>query len=424
MNGKQKNEISLFLSALGFWLLAAPSTFGYKSAHMHMNDHICGALLVILGFLGVLLKRKFVYWIAIFIGLWLQLAPLFFWAPEAASYLNDTFVGMIVIVLSFLLPGMTGLDSEEGADNPPGWSFNPSAWPPRICTVFLAMVCWFLARYLSAFQLGYIDHIWDPFFGGETVKVLTSDVARFFPVSDAGLGAFGYSLEFLLGWLGNSKRWRTMPWMVVAFGLMVVPAGIVSITLIVLQPVIVGAWCGLCLVIAGCMLTMIVLTIPEVVAVFQFLSSERKSKKSLWHAFWFGDLMPQNKIEAKPIARTSSQAWGFTLPWNLVLTAAIGVWLMFSPHMLGIQSPASDSDYIAGPLLITFSVIAFSEATRSLRYVNMIIGLWLIFSPWLLSGANADMVWNNSILGIAAIVLSLRKGTIRERYGAWDEHIK
>lgn len=34
-----------------------------------------------------------------------------------------------------------------------------------------------------------------------------------------------------------------MPWMVAFFGILVVPLGIVSITLIILQALAVGAWC-------------------------------------------------------------------------------------------------------------------------------------------------------------------------------------
>lgn len=42
-----------------------------------------------------------------------------------------------------------------------------------------------------------------------------------------------------------------MPWMVVMFGIFVVPLGIVSIVLVMLQPIGVGAWCALCLIAAG-----------------------------------------------------------------------------------------------------------------------------------------------------------------------------
>jgi hypothetical protein len=102
------------------------------------------------------------------------------------------------------------------------------------------------------------------FFGLGTVRVLTSDVSRAFPIPDAGLGAVAYMIEFLMGFMGDKVRWRTMPWMVTFFGILVVPLGVVSITLIVLQPLAVGAWCTPCLIAAAAMLVMIALTLDEV----------------------------------------------------------------------------------------------------------------------------------------------------------------
>ncbi|MCX6991117.1 MAG: vitamin K epoxide reductase family protein [Chlamydiae bacterium] len=347
-------QISFFFAAIGLWLLAAPVTFGYNDGIMILNDQITGVLLVILGFIAAMVSSRGQVPIFLIIGLWLSVAPLVFWALEPIAFLNDTLVGMIVLFCAFRYPGMQGRPEEPLGAAPPGWSFNPSGWGPRTCTIFLAMLCWFLSRYLSAYQLGYIQNVWDPFFGSETVQVLTSHVADFFPVSDAGLGAFAYSLEAFLGFQGNSQRWRTMPWLVILFGILVVPAGLVSIVLIVLQPIVVGAWCGLCLVIASCMLVMIMLTISEVVATLQFLIETKKSCGVFWPVFWKG----ARAIEAKNPIKDS---WGISAPRNLALTAALGVWLMLSPSLLQITGIVSYSVYIAGPILVAVSIIYFEQ---------------------------------------------------------------
>ena len=133
-----------------------------------------------------------------------------------------------------------------------------------------------IARALAAYQLGYIDQIWDPFFGKGTVDVITSSVSKAFPIPDAGLGALAYTFEALMGCKGDSRRWCTMPWIVVGFGILVVPLGLVSIILVILQPLVVGAWCTLCLCTATAMLIMISLTIDEMVAVLQFLGRREK----------------------------------------------------------------------------------------------------------------------------------------------------
>ena len=43
------------------------------------------------------------------------------------------------------------------------------------------------------------------------------------PVSDAALGGYTYLLEILTGLVGSRRRWRTTPWLVLLFGLMIAP---------------------------------------------------------------------------------------------------------------------------------------------------------------------------------------------------------
>jgi len=96
------------------------------------------------------------------------------------------------------------------------------------------------------------------------------------PVSDADLGAMTYMVELLFTFMGDRRRWRTMPWMVALFGVAVIPLGITSIVLVMMQPVVVGHWCTLCLITASAMLLMIPLSLDEVAAMIQFLNHSRK----------------------------------------------------------------------------------------------------------------------------------------------------
>lgn len=139
-------------------------------------------------------------------------------------------VGALVIALTILIPGMPNMIMymKMGGDLPPGWSYNPSSWPQRWIMIVLAFMGWIGSRYLAAFQLGYVEYAWDPFFGDGTLNVLNSDMSHSWPISDAALGTFAYTLEFLMGFMGATSRWRTMPWMV-TFGILVIPLGFVSI---------------------------------------------------------------------------------------------------------------------------------------------------------------------------------------------------
>lgn len=140
--------------------------------------------------------------------------------------------------------------------------------------------------YLSLFQLGIIPGVWDPFFHNGTEKVLTSSVSRVLPVPDALLGAFGYLIDVVTGLIGGTKRWKEAPWVVVIFGLAVGPLGLVSIFLVIAQPVIVGAWCTLCLCSAVISVIMISPAMDEFLASLQYLQRVRYRKESVWKAFW------------------------------------------------------------------------------------------------------------------------------------------
>lgn len=420
---------------LGFWLLTSPFTFGYKSPGMVYSDLFSGVLLIFLGFLSFNPFRLWAPWVACFVGIWLLFAPLVFWAPEAAAFVNGSFVGILVIALTILIPGMPGMMAmmmvmPPGPETPPGWSYNPSSWLQRIPVIALGWIGFFGSRYLAAYQLGYIPEVYDPFFASGTQEVLTSDVSKAFPISDAGLGAVVYVLEFLMGYMGGSDRWRTMPWMVTLFGILVVPLGVVSIVLIILQPVAVGAWCTICLVTALAMLIMIPLTIDEVVAMVQFLVKKHREGSPFWPTFWMGDTVAGGGPDKRspgftaPVTKTlPAMTWGVTIPWNLVAATAIGIWLMFSGAVFSSQGSFAASTNIAGALVVTFTVISLAEVTRSLRFINFLFGLWLLVSPWILEGAASGAEWNSLLAGVGIILLSFPKGQIRESYGTYDSSI-
>jgi hypothetical protein len=169
---------------------------------------------------------------------------------------------------------------------PPGWDYNPSDWGQRLPLVGLAVLGFAIAGYLALYQLGVISAAWDPFFGDGSQRVLTSGVSRILPVPDAALGAMGYLADAAGGAIGGRGRWRSMPWLVVLFGLAVGPLGIVSIALVIMQPVVFGAWCTLCLCSAMISLIMIGPAMDEVLASLQHLRRTQRTGRSAWRAFW------------------------------------------------------------------------------------------------------------------------------------------
>jgi uncharacterized membrane protein len=422
--------------SLGVWLITSPFTFGYTSRGMIWSDIISGALLVFFSALALWPRFDFIgRWSVSLVGGWLQFAPLVFWAPSAAAYLNNTLVGVVVIALSILVPMMPGMAHhmemmKPGPEIPPGWSYNPSSWHQRAPMIALALIGWLASRYLAAFQLGYINTVWEPFFGDGTVKVLRSDVSKAFPISDAGLGAAAYTIEMLMGWMGGKERWRTMPWMVTFFFILVVPLGIVSIVLVILQPLAVGEWCSICLFTAFVMLLMIPVAVDEVVAMGQFLKRSVRNGKSLWRTFWVGGTLDEvnedNRTPAygAPASKLiAPMIWGVTAPWTLVVSAALGIWLMFAPAVFGTSGAAAHSDHLVGALITTVAVIVMAEVIRAGRFLNVLLGAWIAVAPWMLDGANAASRWNGLLAGVAVMALSLPRGRVCERYATWDRLI-
>lgn len=171
---------------------------------------------------------------------------------------------------------------------PPGWDYNPSAWSQRVPVIVLALVGTGVAGYLALYQWRAVPTVWEPFFGDGSRMILNSRVSHLLPIPDAALGAFGYALDAVTGAAGGRQRWRTMPWIVVLFGLAVGPLGAVSVLLVVLQPVMFDAFCTLCLVSAVISVAMIAPAMDEVLASLQHLKAVRTSGGSAWRAFWTG----------------------------------------------------------------------------------------------------------------------------------------
>jgi uncharacterized membrane protein len=175
-------------------------------------------------------------------------------------------------------------------DVPPGWRVNPSAWSQRIPIVVLAVLGGIAATWLALYQQGVTDTVFEPFFGDGTESIVResgfSQAFERFPIGDAALGALGYVADAVTGVIGGTRRWRTMPWIVVIFGAFVGPFGAMSVMLTIFQPVLYDSFCTLCLFSGIVSLAMIGPGVDEVLASLQHLRREKNAGRSVWRAFW------------------------------------------------------------------------------------------------------------------------------------------
>lgn len=173
------------------------------------------------------------------------------------------------------------------------WRYQPSGWNQRVLIGCLASVAVLIATYMGLYQWRLIDSVWDPVFGGQTQQVLDSDVShtlrKWFRLPDSIMGAIAYLGDVIFALAGSSQRWRDRPWLVILFGIDVIPLGGVSAILVFMQGTVVGAWCFLCLVTAVICLILICLAYDEIRSCIIMLHRVWKISgdcRLVWDTFW------------------------------------------------------------------------------------------------------------------------------------------
>jgi nucleoside-diphosphate-sugar epimerase/uncharacterized membrane protein len=424
---------------MGTWLAASPPLIGLDAPVLVWSDVASGLAVVALSALALDPRNAWARWTAAALGVWVMSASFIFWTPNGMAYLNDTLVGGLIVAFAIGTPPESGpspLAAASGPALPPGWDYNPSSWTQRLPIIGLAVIGLLISRYLAAYQLEHVQSVWEPFFAGSpdpkngTEEIITSEVSRAWPVPDAAVGALTYALEILTGIIGSTRRWRTMPWLVLLFGLMIVPLGVVSITFIVIQPIVIGTWCTLCLIAAAAMLIQIPYSLDEMLATLQFLRRRQRAGRKVARILLFGDTddgapapRPVDELDRPlPALARDMAGGGVSLPWNLALCAAIGVWLMFTRLTLGSEDMIAHAHHVIGSLVLTTTAIAAAEVARPVRFLNGIWAVALMLVPFVVDATATDQA-ASVVAGLALLAASLPRGRVRYRYGGWNAQI-
>ena len=430
--------------ALGSWLFTQPILINVQEPLLRWGEMGLGILLMMFAMAALSQRGTAARWVCAGIGAVVMAIPFLFHTGNAAAYLSDTLVGALIFGFAVCTkpePGPSALAALSGPDIPPGWSYNPSAWTQRLPIIATALIGLFVARYLAAYQLGHIPAVWDPFFAGSasdpqngTEEIITSALSRAFPVSDAALGGYTYLLEILTGLVGAKARWRTMPWLVVLFGLMIAPLGITSILFVIIQPIVIGTWSIVALIGAAAILIQIPYSLDELIATLQFMRRRVQAGRNGLAVFFRGDTdtMPPgsespgadvDEFAQRPGAVLHSMfAGGVNLPWNLGLAALIGLALMFTRLWPGAEGNLAHAHHVIGSLVLTVVSIAAAEVARPARWLNVLLGAGLMASPFIFAGNTSTLVCS-VLAGLALMALSIRRGPVREHYGSWDRVI-
>ena len=432
---------------LATWLITQPLLINVQEPLLRWSEVALGTALLVCAALALSWRAPWARWLCAGIGALVMAVPFLFSTGNAAAYLSDTLVGTLIFGFAVCTkpePGSSAIAALTGPEIPPGWSYNPSNWSQRLPIIVLALIGLYVSRYLAAYQLEHIPGVWDPFFAGSptdpqngTEEVITSAVSRAFPVSDAAVGGYTYLLEILTGIVGSRMRWRTMPWLVVLFGLMIAPLGITSIFFIIIQPVVIGTWSVIALIGAVAVLLQIPYSLDELLATLQFLRRRAQAGQSWLRVLFVGDTDEQlppaessRRLDTKndEFDQAPSRVFksmltgGVSLPWNLALAALIGLSLLFTRVTLGVDGNLANAHHVIGSLVLTVVSVAAAEVARPARWLNALLGAALIVTPFVWAASTAAM-GVSVVLGAALMVLSIRRGQIRERYGNWSRLI-
>jgi hypothetical protein len=96
--------------------------------------------------------------------------------------------------------------------------------------------------------------------------------------------------------------------------------------------------------------------------------------------------------------------------WQDWVQLVLGIWLFFSPWILGFSGTgnASGNAYIIGIGLVVFAVIALYQPKLWEEWINLVLGVWLIIAPWVVGFSNMSRATENSvIIGILSVILML-----------------
>jgi SPW repeat len=94
------------------------------------------------------------------------------------------------------------------------------------------------------------------------------------------------------------------------------------------------------------------------------------------------------------------------------LNILAGIWLIISPFILsyGNLPAATWNDIVLGIIVAAVAWVRISDTPvfPGLAWINVVAGVWLFISPWVFNFAsNPTPLWNNLILGVIVFVFAI-----------------
>ena len=103
--------------------------------------------------------------------------------------------------------------------------------------------------------------------------------------------------------------------------------------------------------------------------------------------------------------------------WEDWANLVLGIWLCVSPWVLqstGDEMIMTQNAFLVGFLLIVTETVALASFRVWEEWASVALGAWLVVSPWVLGITALEAMANFVVVGLVVLVLAL--------YEIWDVH--
>ena len=91
--------------------------------------------------------------------------------------------------------------------------------------------------------------------------------------------------------------------------------------------------------------------------------------------------------------------------WARGINVALGIWLFISAFLWLHTDAQFTNTWLIGLTIAVVAAVGF--AVPQVRWVNTALAAWLIISVWALPTFAAATFWNNLLVGIASLIVSV-----------------
>jgi hypothetical protein len=92
----------------------------------------------------------------------------------------------------------------------------------------------------------------------------------------------------------------------------------------------------------------------------------------------------------------------------------LGIWVIVSPFVLQYTAPRVIwSNVVAGVIVLIVALVRTGVRQPGWSWINVLLAIWIIISPFVLGFLSAPEMWNNIALGIIIGAIALHNGYSR-----------